>query len=107
MSATSTEFRAALLTGLRAIRERSIAGYVSDARKARIFLTADELWARDVSLLEALSAGLKRMAMVTAESGLGKAIIEDFAKQVDRHGLAMRKFDSVAAATVWAQSGLA
>lgn len=30
---TSAEFRSALLTGLRAIRERHVLGYVSDARK--------------------------------------------------------------------------
>ena len=44
--------------------------------------------------------------MVTAEKGLGKVIIEDVAKEIDNHGLSMRKFDSVAAAMVWAQSGL-
>jgi hypothetical protein len=34
-----------------------------------------------------MSAGLKRMAMVTADHGLGKAIIEDVAKEIDNHGL--------------------
>ena len=53
-----------------------------------------------------VAAGLKRMAMVTAEAGLSKVIIEEGVKELDNHGLAMRKFDSVAAATVWAQSGL-
>jgi hypothetical protein len=42
------------------------------------------------------------MAMVTADEGLGKSIIEDIAKQIDNHGLSMRNFNSVAAATVWA-----
>jgi hypothetical protein len=46
------------------------------------------------------------MAMVTAEEGLGKALIENVAKEIDNHGLSMRSFNSVAAATVWAQSGL-
>jgi hypothetical protein len=63
-------------------------------------------WVSEVWLPQAVKAGLKRMAMVTAEEGLGKAIIEDVTREINNHGLAMRKFDSVAAATVWAQSGL-
>jgi hypothetical protein len=34
--ATSAEFRSALLIGLRAIRERHVRAYVSDARKAKV-----------------------------------------------------------------------
>jgi hypothetical protein len=105
--ATSAEYRAALLTGLRAIRARRVIGYVSDTRKSKLVLPEDVQWARDVWLPGAIAAGLKRMAMVTAEAGLGKAIIEEAVKEIDNHGLSMRKFDSVAAATVWAQSGLA
>ena len=104
--ATSLEFRAALLTGVRAIREHHVVGYVSDARRAKVFIDEDLRWVGEVWLPQALAAGLKRMAMVTASQGLGKVIIEEVAKEIDNHGLAMRKFDSVAAATVWAQSGL-
>jgi hypothetical protein len=104
--ATSAEFRAALLKGVQAIREHHVVGYVSDARKAKVFVTEDLQWVSEVWLPQALKAGLKRMAMVTADEGLGKAIIEEVAKEIDNHGLSMRKFNSVAAATVWAQSGL-
>jgi hypothetical protein len=34
--ATSAEYRAALLTGLRAIREHHVLGYVSDAGEAKL-----------------------------------------------------------------------
>ena len=105
--ATSAEFRAALLTGVRAIRERHVLGYVSDGRKAKVFLPEDEKWAREVWLPQAVAAGLKRMAMVTAEAGLGKVAIQAAVAAMDNHGLSMRRFDSVDAATVWAQSGLA
>jgi hypothetical protein len=104
--ATSAEFRAALLTGVRAMRERHVLAYVSDARKAKLFLPEDEQWAREVWLPQAVAAGLNRMAMVIAEAGLGKVIIEHVAHQIDSHGLSMRTFDSVAEATVWAQTGL-
>jgi hypothetical protein len=105
--ATSAEFRAALLTGIRAIRERHVIGYVSDARRAKVFVPEDEKWAREVWAPQAIAAGLKRMATVTADAGISKTIIEQVTQQIDSHGLSMRRFDSVAAATVWAQSGLA
>ena len=105
--ATSAEFRAALLTGVRAIRERHVAGYVSDARKAKVVLPEDEQWAREVWLPQAVAAGLRRMAVVTAEAGLAKVEYDDAANDMDSHGLSMRTFGSVAAAMVWAQSGLA
>lgn len=96
------------MTGVRAIREHHVTGYVSDARNAKDFmLPVDELWVRDVWLPLAVSAGLKRMAMVTAEVGLSKVIIEEAVKEFDNPGLAIRKFDSVAAATTWALTGLA
>lgn len=104
--ATSDEFRSALLIGLRAIRERHVLGYVSDARKAKVVTPEDQVWVREVWLPGAVAAGLKRMAMVTADAGLGKAIVEQVVKEIDQHGIAMRKFNSVAAATMWALTGL-
>jgi len=104
--ATSDEYRAALLTGVRAIRERHVVGYVSDARKAKLVLPQDMQWAKDVWLPQAAAAGLKRMAIVTAETGLGKVILEDAINEVDRPGFSIRKFDSVTAATTWALTGL-
>src|ERR1700674_282430 len=85
--ATSEEFRDALLTGLRAIRERHVLGYVSDGRKAKVFLPKDEQWAREVWLPQAVAAGLRRMAMVTAEAGLGRAAIQAAVADMDNHGL--------------------
>ena len=104
--ATSSEFRAALMTGVRAMRERHIKGYVSDARKAKVVLPEDERWAREVWFPQAVEAGLRRMAIVTATAGLGKMAYDDAAADMDDHGLSMRTFDSVAAATTWALTGL-
>ena len=104
--ATSAEFRAALLTGVRAIRSRKVVGYVSDARKAKIVHPDDLEWGRNVWLPAAVAAGLKRMAVVTASAGLAKAAYDEAATEMDNHGLLMRTFHSVEAATVWAQSGL-
>jgi hypothetical protein len=104
--ATSAEFRAALLTGVRAMRERHVLGYVSDARKAKVILPEDEKWGREVWLPQAVAAGLRRMAVVTAGAGIAKVEYDDAATAMDSHGLSMRTFESVAAATVWAQTGL-
>ena len=106
-SASSAQFRAALLTGVRAIREKHVTGYVSDARRAKTILPADEQWAREVWLPQVIAAGLRRMAIVTAGTGLAKVAYEDAATDMDSQAFAMRTFDSVPAATVWAQSGLA
>src|SRR5258708_178000 len=97
--ATSVEFRSALLTGVRAIRERHIVGYVSDARKAKVVLAEDEKWAREVWLPHAVDAGLKRMAIVTASAGLGQMAYDDAAGGVDSRGLSMRPFAAAASAT--------
>jgi hypothetical protein len=105
--ATGAEFRAALLTGVRAMRERHVVGYVSDARKAKVILPEDEQWARQVWLPQAVAAGLRRMAVVTAEAGLAKVEYDDAAADMSSQQLSMRTFGSVAAATVWAQTGLA
>jgi hypothetical protein len=104
--ATSDEYRAALLTGVRAIRERHVIGYVSDARKQKLVLPQDMQWARDVWLPQAEAAGLKRMALVTAETGLGKVILEEAIDAVDNPGVSVRKFDSVTSAMTWALTGL-
>ena len=104
--ATSAEFRYALLTGVRAMRERHVTRYVSDGRRAKLVLPEDEIWGREVWLPQAVAAGLKRMAVVTASTGLSKMAYEDAATAMDSHGLSMRTFDSVAAATTWALTGL-
>jgi hypothetical protein len=57
-------------------------------------------------LPKAVAAGLKRMAIVTAATGLGKMAYEDAAIAIDSHGLSMRTFDSVESATTWALTGL-
>jgi len=95
------------LTGVRAIKERHVEGYVSDARKAKVVVPEDEKWGREVWLPQAVAAGLKRMAIVTAASGLAKGSFDSAATAMDAHGLSMRTFSTVEAAMVWAQSGLA
>jgi hypothetical protein len=104
--ATSAEFRSALLTGVRAMRERHVISYVSDGRKAKLMLPEDEKWAREVWWPQAVAAGLKRLAVVTAPTGLSKMAYDDAANDMDSNTLSMRTFESVADATTWALTGL-
>lgn len=104
--ATSAEFRSALLTGVRAMREHHVVSYVSDGRKAKLMLPEDEKWAREVWWPQAVAAGLKRMAIVTAPTGLSKMAYDDAAHEMNSGGLSMRTFESVAEATTWALTGL-
>jgi len=94
------------MTGVRAMRERHVTAYVSDARKAKMVLPEDERWAREVWFPQVVAAGLRRMAIVTAKAGLGKMAYDDAVTDMDSHGLSMRTFDSVATATTWALTGL-
>ena len=57
---------------------------------------ANQIW---VPLLAA--SGVKRFALVTAGSGLGKATVEDVIDRVDDKALLMRHFDSIPAARSW------
>ena len=99
--ANSAEFRAVLGTGLQAIRERHALGYVSDTRKLRVIVHEDQKWANETLIPLMGAAGLKRLAMVTAESGLGKVTVEEIVKMVDNRPLLMRTFDSMPAAMRW------
>jgi hypothetical protein len=47
------------------------------------------------------ASGVKRFALVTAGSGLGKATVEDVIERADSKGLLMRHFDSIPAARTW------
>jgi isopentenyl diphosphate isomerase/L-lactate dehydrogenase-like FMN-dependent dehydrogenase len=99
--ANSAELRAALLTGIQAIRDHRAAAYVSDARKFRVIVRDDQEWIREKWMPLAVAAGLKRIAFVTAASGLGKVIVEDVSGSVNQGGLESRTFDSMTAARKW------
>ncbi|HUZ85495.1 MAG TPA: hypothetical protein VNF26_00935 [Candidatus Baltobacterales bacterium] len=99
--ANSAELRAGLLKGIQAIRDHGAYAYVSDARKFKVIVHADQGWIRDSWLPLGFAAGLRRFAFVTAPAGLGKLTIEDVSGLVGENGLQSRTFDSIAAARRW------
>jgi len=99
--ANSAEFRAGLNKVLQAIREEHAIGYVSDTRKIKVIVQEDQKWATETLIPHMAAAGLKRMALVTAPSGLGKITVEEVVHMVNNKGLLLRTFDSKAAAMSW------
>lgn len=99
--ANSIELRASLLKGIQAIRDNHAAAYVSDARKLKVIVHEDQKWIHDKWMPLAQEAGLKRLAFVTAPTGLGKLTVEDVSELVDHHELQSRTFDSMSAARQW------
>lgn len=99
--ANSTEFRAGVMKGLQAIRERHATGYVSDTRKVKVVVPEDQKWANDVVAPLMSAAGLKRMGVVTAGTGLGKVSVEEVLRKVDDQSLLVHTFDSMPAALKW------
>ena len=99
--ANSTEFRAGVMKGLKAVRERHATAYVSDTRKVKVVVPEDQKWANEVVVPLMSAAGLKRMGVVTAEAGLGKVSVEEVLRKVDDQSLLVRTFDSMPAALGW------
>jgi hypothetical protein len=99
--ANSAELRAGLLKGIQAISDNHTTAYVSDARKLRVIVHEDQRWIQEKWMPLALQAGLRRLAFVTAGTGLGRLTIEDVVGLVDHHGLESRTFSSLDAARHW------
>src|ERR1700730_10460640 len=70
--ATSAEFRGALLKAIDVIRERNGTGFVTDTRKLELVSDADQRWLMTTWPPLAIAAGLKRLAIVMAKTGLSK-----------------------------------
>lgn len=99
--ANSAELRAGLLRGVKAIKDHGAFAYVSDARKVKVIVHADQDWIRDSWLPLAVAAGLRRLAVVTAPTGLGKVTAEEVCAKLVEQGLQSRSFDSLASARRW------
>jgi hypothetical protein len=99
--ATSAEFQSALLKALQVVRERRAASFVNDTRKLELVSDEDQIWLRYTWPQLAIDAGLKRLAVVIAQSGLSRMAIEDMFKRRRKNALQSRTFDSVADALKW------
>jgi hypothetical protein len=83
------------------IKEKKAVGYLSDTRKIKVIVHKDQAWANEVWIPLLVDAGVKRFALVTAASGLGKLNVEDVIHLVDNRGLLMQGFSSLDDAWQW------
>ena len=86
--ANSGEFRAGTLK-------------ISDNRRLEGVAEHDQLWLRDTWMPDAVSAGVKRIAVVLAESGLGRVASEDIIRTFGKTRFVTRTFDSLVEAMAW------
>jgi hypothetical protein len=100
--ANSPEFRSALMKGLEAIREHNATRYLTDSRKVKVIVREDQEWVNDSWIPMAAADGLKRLAVVLADSGLGKLVVEEIVQMNDNErGVVSRTFRSVPEALKW------
>ncbi len=109
--ATSAEFQGALLKAIDVIRDTNGAAFVNDTRKLELVSDDDQRWLMSTWPTLATAAGLKRLAIGMAKTGLSKMAIQDMMKagatQAVREppvGVPVfqaRTFDSVTEAVQW------
>jgi hypothetical protein len=99
--ANSNEFRASLLKIIDALRVHNSGLLVSDNRRLEGVAETDQLWIRDTWTPLAVAAGLRRIAAVVPQRGLGKIATQEVLGQVGMKVFATRTFTTVSEATEW------
>ena len=112
--ATSAEFQGALLKALDVIRERGGGAFVNDTRKLELVSDSDQRWLVSTWPPMAIAAGLKRLAIVMAKTGLSKMAIQKMLKAAPNPvssgagavdpAFQSRTFDSVNEAFLWVRN---
>jgi hypothetical protein len=103
--ATSAEFRAGTLRILDAIWDRNATSLVSDNRRLEGVTELDQLWLRDTWVHLAVTAGIKRIAVVLARQGLGKIASQEIIGKFGKTEFVTRTFDSPDGALRWVAGG--
>jgi hypothetical protein len=93
--ATSSEFRVGTMKMLEAIQDRHASSMLNDARKLEAVGEEDQLWIRDTWVPLVAAAGLKRLAVVEAHSGLGRFAVDEMIKRNRKATYIRRTFESL------------
>jgi hypothetical protein len=99
--ATSAEFRVGTLKILDAIWDRGASSLVSDNRRLEGVTELDQLWLRDTWMHLAVTAGIKRIAVVLARQGLGKLASQEIIGKFGKTTFTTRTFGSLTDANDW------
>ena len=99
--ANSSEFRKGTTQILDLIRARKATALISDNRRLEGVTNLDQLWLRDTWLPMAVEAGIKRIGVVLAPSGLGKVASEAIISKFGKTAFETRIFESLPDALKW------
>jgi hypothetical protein len=99
--ANATEFSAMLDAGVKALKENHGFRWLADCRLQRVLKAEDQKQGNLAWLPRALTAGLKRFAVVLPESGLAKANIQDHLGTAAAARLEMAYFRTLDEARRW------
>jgi len=100
--AERADCRASVLRVVGAMRELRVPALVSDNRRLEGVANADQLWIRDTWTPLAVTADLKRIAVVVAHHGLGKIATLEILSQIGTSAFSTRTFTTVSEVTEWA-----
>jgi hypothetical protein len=100
--ANSNEFRAAAFKVLEVIRQNRTTALVSDNRELVLVLPEDQIWIQETWTPLAVEAGLKRIAVIVAPTGLGRYASEEIINHFPGGTFVTRTFDSLDEALIWA-----
>ena len=100
--ANSGEFRASSTRILDVVRAIGAASLVSDNRRLEGVTDQDQMWLRDTWTPMAVATGLKRIAVVVPQRGLGKIASEQILRQPGMKAFSTRTFTTVSEAMEWA-----
>ena len=90
------------MKGLQAIREKKAVSYLADTRKVKVVVAKDQQWVNETWIPLAAAAGLKRLAVVLAGSGMGRIAVEEIVNLNDNErGVLSRTFTAVPQALAW------
>jgi hypothetical protein len=99
--ADPTEFAAASNAIIRALMEHRGSSALGDCQNMRAIQQSDQDWASSDWMPRILAAGLTRMALVIAKSGLAQMNVEDVISKVPGTKLSVAYFATVREASEW------
>lgn len=103
--ANSSEFRASAMRILEAIKSIGAFALVTDNRRLEGVTEQDQMWIRDTLTPLMVDSGLKRIAVVVPQRGLGKIASEQILGQAGMRVFSTRTFTTVSEAMEWAAEG--
>lgn len=99
--ANPSEFVAANDAVITALKQHRGTKSLGDCRYLKVIKQSDQDWINQEWFPNAIAAGLKRMALVVAQSGLAQMIVEDIVSRVPGTKLDVAYFATIKEATSW------